>query len=152
MVGRAAPRAPASTQKTSLLGCGPSRRARSDAPYHLLAHSSLAGFLNFELIVAIAILAVVMLPLGGAWYHEKKLLRVYYHDAIAMEILDGEMEVLAAGDWRSFPEGRHELKPTALAATNLPPGQFILTREAKNVRLEWLPARGRKMKREINLP
>jgi hypothetical protein len=128
------------------------RRAGPRAPCHLLAHSSHAGFLNFELIVAIAILAVVMLPLGGAWYHEKKLLRVYYHDAIAMEILDGEMEVLAAGDWRSFPEGRHELKPTARAATNLPPGHFILTREAKNARLEWLPERGRKMRREIQLP
>jgi hypothetical protein len=93
-----------------------------------------------------------MLPLGGAWYHEKKLLRVYYGDAVAMEILDGEMEVLAAGDWRSFTEGRHELKPTALAATNLPPGQFILTREPQRVRLEWLPKHGRKMAREITLP
>ncbi len=114
--------------------------------------SAASGFLNLELIIAIAILAAVMLPLGGAWYHEKKLLRVYYRDAIAMEILDGEMEVLAAGEWRSFPEGRHELKPTALAATNLPPGHFILTREAKHVRLEWLPERGRKMRREIKLP
>ena len=113
---------------------------------------ALGGFLNFELIVAIAILAVVMLPLGGAWYHERKLLRVYYRDAIAMEILDGEMEVLAAGNWRSVTEGRHELKPTALAATNLPAGQFILTREAQRVRLEWLPERGRKMAREIKLP
>ena len=111
-----------------------------------------AGFLNIELVVAIAILAVVMLPLGGAWYHETKMLRAYYRDAVAMEILDGEMEVLAAGEWRSFPEGRHELKPTAHAATNLPPGHFVLTREVQRMRLEWLPERGRKMAREIKLP
>ena len=111
-----------------------------------------AGFLNYELVVAIAILAVAVLPLGGAWYHETKMLRAYYRDAVAVEILDGEMEVLAAGEWRSFPEGRHELKPTAQAAKNLPPGQFILTREAPRVRLEWLPERGRKMAREIKLP
>ncbi len=117
------------------------RRTRADA-----------GFLNIELVVAIAILAVVMLPLGGAWYHETKMLRAYYRDAVAMEILDGEMEVLAAGEWQSFPEGRHELKPTAHAATNLPPGHFVLTREVQRMRLEWLPERGRKMAREIKLP
>ena len=111
-----------------------------------------SGFLNFELIVAMAILAAVLLPLGGIWYQEKKLLRAHYRDAIAMEILDGEMEILAAGDWRRFPEGRQELKPTARAAVNLPPGQFLLTREAKRARLEWRPQQGRKMAREINLP
>ena len=110
------------------------------------------GFLNLELVVAIAILAVVMLPLGGAWYHETKLLRTYYRDAVAMEILDGEMEVLAAGEWRSFVEGQHELKPTANAGKNLPPGHFILTCETRHVRLEWRPERGRKMAREIKLP
>lgn len=111
-----------------------------------------AGFFNIELVVAIAILAVVMLPLGGAWYHETKMLRAYYRDAVAMEILDGEMEVLAAGEWRSFAEGQHGLKPTARAAANLPPGRFILTRETQRVRLEWQPERGRKMAREIKLP
>ena len=71
MVGRVVPRAPRRTtvlESDSLVGA---RRARSDAPYHPLVHSSLAGFLNLELIIAIAILAVVMLPLGGAWYHEE---------------------------------------------------------------------------------
>ena len=110
------------------------------------------GFLNLELAIAIAILAAVLLPLGGVWYHEAKLVRVYYRDAIAMEILDGEMEVLAAGDWRRFAEGRHKLKPTARAATNLPRGELILTREAQRLRLEWLPERGRKMAREVKLP
>jgi len=110
------------------------------------------GFLNLELVVAIAILAVVMLPLGGAWYHETKLLRAYYSDAVTMEILDGEMEVLAAGEWRSFPEGRHELKPKANALRNLSAGKFIFTRDAQRARLEWQPERGRKMAREIKLP
>ena len=114
--------------------------------------SSAAGFLNIELVIAIAILAVVLLPLGGAWYHESRMLRAYYRDAVAMEILDGEMEVLAAGEWRSFPEGRLELKPTATAAKILPAGRFLFTREVKGIRLEWLPERGRKMAREVKLP
>jgi hypothetical protein len=111
-----------------------------------------AGFLNFELLVAIAILAAVVLPLGGAWYHETRLLRAHYGDAVAMEILDGEMEVLVAGEWRSFLEGQHDLKPGARAATNLPPGRFLLTREPQRLRLEWLPQRGRRMAREVKLP
>ena len=111
-----------------------------------------SGFLQIELVVAIAILAAVMLPLGGAWYHEAKMLRAYYRDAVAMEILDGEAEILAAGGWRGFPEGQHELKPTSSAAKNLPRGRFLLTRENHRARLEWLPERGRKMAREIKLP
>lgn len=111
-----------------------------------------SGFLNIELAVAVAILATVMLPLGGAWYHEAKMLRAYYRDAVAMEILDGEMEVLAAGEWRSFPAGRHELKPVARAAKNLPAGRFLLTREPRRLRVEWLPEHGRRMAREIKLP
>ena len=110
------------------------------------------GFLNLELAVAIAILAAVMLPLGGMWFHEARMLRTYYRDAVAMEILDGEMEILTAGEWQKFVEGQHELKPTAAAAKNLPKGTFVITRQSKLLRLEWLPDRGRKMAREIKLP
>lgn len=110
------------------------------------------AFLTIELAVAMTILAAVMLPLSAAWYHEAKSLRANYRDAVAMQILDGEMEVLAAGEWRRYPEGRNELKPTAAAARNLPVGQFILTREPQRLRLEWLPQRGRKMSRELSLP
>ena len=111
-----------------------------------------AGFLNLELVVAIAILAAVLLPLGGAWIYETKMLRAYYRDAVAMEILDGEMELLAAGEWRSVTVGQHELKPTARAAKNLPPGKFLLTKDDKLIRLEWRPERGRKQAREVRLP
>ena len=110
------------------------------------------GFLNVELIVAISILGLVMLPLAYGFVHEAKALRAFYRDAIAMEILDGEMEVLAAGEWKTAMEGREEYKPNAAAMTNLSAGQFVLTREGKAMRLEWLPARGRKMAREIKLP
>ena len=113
--------------------------------------SSAAGFLNLELVVAIAILAAVLLPLGGAWWHETRLLRAYYRDAVAMEILDGEMELLAAGEWRSFTAGQHELKSTALAVKNLPPGKFFLTKDDQLIRLEWRPERGRKQAREVKL-
>ena len=74
-----------------------------------------------------------------------------------MEIVDGEMEVLADGAWREHELGRHEYSINANSATNLPPGKFIFTRTEKNIRLEWRPQdefAGRRIKvtREARLP
>ena len=110
------------------------------------------GSLHIEMLVAIALLVGALFPIAYSFASENRLARVCYERAVAMEIVDGEMEVLAAGEWRAFAEGRHELKPAANAANNLPLGHFILTREANRVRLEWLPDRGRKMAREIKVP
>jgi len=59
--------------------------------------------------------------------------------AVAMEIVDGEMEVLAAGEWRAYPAGSHDYQVRAGALTNLPPGRFLLTIQPPKVRLEWRP-------------
>ncbi len=114
-----------------------------------------AGMLTTELIISLAILVAVALPLAFAFYQEMKLCRAYYSDAIAMEIVDGEMEVLAAGEWRAFPEGQQDYPVRAEAARNLPPGRFVLSRTAQKVRLEWRPAkpgRGHLVAREVMLP
>jgi len=50
------------------------------------------------------------------------------------------MEALAAGEWRAFTPGTHEYRVRAGAATNLPPGRFVLTLAPGTVRLEWQPA------------
>ena len=110
-----------------------------------------AGALSAELAVAMAILAAVMIPLSFAFQQEMKLCRAHYHDAVVMEIVDGEMEILAAGEWRAFKEGSQPYPVRAEATKNLPPGQFVLTVSGKKLRLEWRPARprdGRKMTRE----
>jgi hypothetical protein len=114
--------------------------------------ASQRGLLNLELAIAITILAVVMLPLAYMFAHEGKLLRAYYRDAVAMQILDGEMEVIAAGEWRRFAEGRHDYPVAARAAMNLPPGRFVLTRTPERVRLDWLPQKGRAMHRDVKTP
>jgi len=54
-----------------------------------------------------------------------------------MEIVDGEIEILAAGPWRGIPEGSRPYTVHANAAANLPPGQFLLTRAGNHLRLEW---------------
>jgi hypothetical protein len=59
-----------------------------------------------------------------------------------MEIVDGEIEVLAAGEWRAYHSGTQEYKASAGAATNLPAGKFLLTIRDRQLRLEWLGTQG----------
>jgi hypothetical protein len=92
-----------------------------------------------ELVVAMGILTATVIPLAYSFVQEQRLCRVYYYRAVAMEIVDGEMEVLAAGDWRSFKEGTHPYAVTAEAAKNLPPGKFVLSVRGGQLRLEWRP-------------
>ncbi len=115
------------------------------------AYSRQRGTLTTELIVAIAILSIAMIPISFDFLQEGKLCRIYYYEAVAMEIVDGEMEVLAAGEWREFNEGQHDYPVHAAAAENLPAGRFVLTRTDKLVRLEWRPnkpGQGRPISRE----
>jgi hypothetical protein len=93
-----------------------------------------------ELLVAMALLVGVLFPLAYSFSAERRLVRSYYQRAVAMEIVDGEMEVLMAGEWRRFSPGTHDYRVQAGAATNLPPGKFILTVEPGKLRLRWQPA------------
>jgi len=58
------------------------------------------GFLMVDLIVGMAILTLAIMPLAYSFVQERQSLRAEYFRAIAVEIVDGEMEVLAAGEWR----------------------------------------------------
>src|SRR5437899_920578 len=97
------------------------------------------GALMIELIVAMAILTGALLPLAYSIFSERRLARASYQRAIAMELVDGEMEILAAGEWRAFAPGKHVYPVRSAATTNLPPGEFLLTVEPGKVRLEWQP-------------
>ena len=98
------------------------------------------GSLMVELLVAMALLTGALLPLAYSIASERRLARSSYQRAVAMEIVDGEMEVLAAGGWRAFTPGTHEYPVAAGAATNLPTGRFLLHIEAGKARLEWRPS------------
>ena len=93
-----------------------------------------------ELMVAVALLLGVFLPLAYSFISERRLARAYYNRAVAMEIVDGEMEALVAGEWRAFQPGTHDYKVHSAAATNLPPGRFSLTVQPNKLRLRWQPA------------
>lgn len=93
-----------------------------------------------ELVVAMAILMFAFLPLAYSIMGEKRLARATYQRAVAMEIVDGELEVLAAGGWRSLNLGTNSYPVRAGAATNLPPGEFLVTITAEKISLEWKPS------------
>ena len=98
------------------------------------------GALMTELMVALALLAGGLLPLAYSIAKERQLARATYQRAVAMEIVDGEMEILAGGGWRNYPGGRQVYRVNAAAAKNLPPGDFWLTLAPGKVQLEWKPS------------
>jgi hypothetical protein len=107
-----------------------------------------------DLLVAMAFLCLALIPLATSFTQERRILLSSYQRAIAMEIVDGEMELIAAGDWRSYSNGVHQLTPRGNAATNLPPGKLQLTVAGKHFSLEWQPAvaSGGRVHRELTLP
>ena len=107
-----------------------------------------------ELVVALAILTTALLPLGFMFSQEQKLCRASYSHAVAMELVDGETEILAAGEWRAFKQGSQPYTVQSAAARNLPPGRFVLLLQGKRLRLEWTPEKtqsGGRVSREVML-
>jgi len=90
-----------------------------------------------DLVVGMAILTVAFMPLAYSFVHERQLLRAEYLRAVAVEIVDGEMEILTAGEWQNFPDGSQFYPVHAQAAACLPAGHFQLTKSGKHLRLEW---------------
>ena len=97
------------------------------------------GSLIIELVVAMGILTATVIPLAYSFAQEQRACRVYYWRAVAMEIVDGEMEVLSAGEWRAFGDGVLPYPVRVDAAKNLPPGKFVLSVRGQQLRLEWRP-------------
>jgi hypothetical protein len=95
------------------------------------------GFLLVDLVVGMAILTLAITPLAFLFIRDRQLLHIEYSRAIAVEIVDGEMEILVAGEWRDFPDGPQIYPVHARAAANLPAGRFQLTKTGKHLRLEW---------------
>jgi len=100
---------------------------------------STRAFLIIDLVVGMAMLVLAIFPLAYTVNSEARLFRATYQHALAMEIVDGEMEILAAREWHAFPEGTQAYPVQARAAANLPDGQFQLTRTGNHLRLQWAP-------------
>ena len=95
------------------------------------------GFLQVDLMIGLAILSLAIMPLGLSFAHERQVLKLEYYRSVANEIIDGEMEILTAGDWKSLPDGSQIYKVQSRAAGVLPPGHFQLTKNGNHLKLEW---------------
>lgn len=108
-----------------------------------------------ELTAAVGILIVVTAGFAAAIHTDAKVLRACYYRAVAIELVDGEMERLAAGEWQAYGQGTHRFSVEADAAQNLPDGAFVLTVQGKTLRLVWTPdqqGKGGRVVREVMLP
>ncbi|HLP76512.1 MAG TPA: hypothetical protein VK327_06275 [Candidatus Paceibacterota bacterium] len=111
------------------------------------------GMLTGELLVAVSLLVVAVMPIAYSLRGEIETARGYYERAVAMEIVDGEMEVLLAGGWKALGPGTREYPVHAAAAKNLE-GAFTATIGTNSIRLEWTPAEkhhGGPVVREVKL-
>jgi hypothetical protein len=97
------------------------------------------GFLEVDLMVGLAILTLAVVPLGYSFARERQVLRIEYSRSVANEIVDGEMEILVAGDGKNYSEGAQAYVIHSRAAASLPPGHFQLTKNGNHLRLEWTP-------------
>jgi len=98
------------------------------------------GFVLIEAAVAIAILLLATIPLASWMMSDARSLHDAYSRAIAVELVDGEMETLVAGAWRNYSEGTNVCHPAGNAARNLPPGQFLIIRHGDQLQLRWTPS------------
>jgi hypothetical protein len=96
-----------------------------------------SGFLEVDLLVGMAILALAIVPLGLSFARERQVLKMEYQRSVANEIVDGEMEILAAGDWKNFPDGSQAYPVFSRAAAALSTGHFQLIKNGNHLRLEW---------------
>jgi hypothetical protein len=115
----------------------PANRARTGARRH-----AQSGSLITEAIVAIAIFSIAALPLMSSIVFVQKHLRGSYQHAVAMEAVDGEFEILLAGEWHEYQPGAQPYELHGEAVKNLPPGRAALTINGRHVRLEWTPGHG----------
>ena len=97
----------------------------------------ISGFLEVDLVVGLAILTLAVVPLGYSFARERQVLKMEYCRSVANEIVDGEMEILVAGDWKNFSDGPQNYSVHANALASLPPGHFQLTKSVNHLRLEW---------------
>ena len=115
------------------------RSAPGDGRAPARSEKSRHAFLQIDLVVGLAILGIALVPLGFAFARERQVLKVEYYRSVINELVDGELEILAAGAAENLPDGVQALTVPSRAAEKLPPGHFQLTKNGNHLRVEWLP-------------
>ena len=99
------------------------------------------AFLQLDVAIAITVLALVFIPLSVSSSGDLDLARRHYFEAVALQLIDGEMDVLLAGERRKYTTGEHRITPVGEAVQNLPEGEFVLTVHDQKLTLAWVPTK-----------
>lgn len=118
---------------------GPAAAVCQQAPGGVRAGRCL-GFLEADLVIALALLLVAVLPLAYAFRADFKALRFANERAAALSLVDGQMELLMAGGARTLAQGTNVITLTGAAVANLSTNRALVIREGGRIRLEWRPA------------
>ena len=63
------------------------------------------AFLQLDVAIALSLLALVFIPLSMSSSGDLDLARRHYFEAVALQLIDGEMDVLLAGERRKYTTG-----------------------------------------------
>ena len=99
------------------------------------------AFLQLDVAIALTVLALVFIPLSVSSSGGLDLARRHYFEAVALQLIDGEMDVLLAGERRKYTTGEHRITPVGEAVQNLPEGEFVLTVHDQKLTLAWVPTK-----------
>ena len=99
------------------------------------------AFLQLDVAIALTLLALVFIPLSVSSSGDLDLARRQYFEAVALQLIDGEMDVLLAGERRKYTTGEHRITPVGEAVQNLPEGEFVLTVHDQKLTLAWVPTK-----------
>ena len=112
------------------------------------------AFVQLDVMGAIVILMLVFIPLTVTSSRKLDLARRHHVEAVVLQLIDGEIDVLLAGEHKKYNFGEHRITPAGEAAEDLPKGDFILTLKKKQLSLVWIPVKQAKwgrIDREVNL-
>tara|TARA_B100000029_G_scaffold500435_1_gene572192 strand:+ start:277 stop:657 length:381 start_codon:yes stop_codon:yes gene_type:complete len=112
------------------------------------------AFIQLDVAVAIVILMLVFIPLTVTSSSKLDLARRHHVEAVVLQLIDGEIDVLLAGELKKYKAGEQRITPAGEAAEDLPKGEFILTLKEKQLSLAWVPvklAKWGRIERAVNL-
>ncbi len=107
------------------------RIVRPVGPVRLVRQSKKV-FSMVELVVALGIIGIALLPLAYGFRLEGKSMQALYYRSVAEQILDGQREILAAGAWRKYQIGANRFEIRNKAFDNLPEGDLKLELSSMN--------------------
>ena len=95
------------------------------------------AFIQMDVVLGIALLLLVFIPFSVTSSGELDLARRQQFQAVALQMIDGEMDVLLAGERQKYAAGEHTITPPGEAVQSLPEGKFVLTVGEKELTLAW---------------